>query len=62
MSFFHTKFLLKILVCIQCSGVFGHGGGLDSKGCHHDRRMVAIIAIEAHTRLPAHPEPIPQTY
>ena len=26
-------------------------------------RMVAIIAIEARTRLrPAHPEPIPQTY
>ena len=32
------KIFFGILFAFNVQGVFGHGGGLDSKGCHHDRK------------------------
>jgi hypothetical protein len=34
----NKNLLLGIILACVCSLAYAHGGGLDSKGCHHDRK------------------------
>jgi hypothetical protein len=34
----NQKILVAVIFAFICSVAYAHGGGLDRKGCHHDRK------------------------
>lgn len=47
---YRTLILVTVLAISGNQPVHSHGGGLDSSGCHHNKKLASVIAaaVEIH--------------